>query len=172
MSMARVRTASISALALGMAMATILTTSGCATSSEEMLPTHGTTMADIWEGRDSETDESESSKDDADKAQTTDLDRARAALRRPVDGGDVGQTNAAYTRTAANEIHSQFKRLPNPDLTLYIFPHQSGGSGEQVPVPGYSTVFPLYASPHYGQPGEQVEYQSVQAAASGSRSAR
>lgn len=168
MRMARVRTASISALTLGAALAMSLAASGCATSSKEMLPTHGTTMADIWEGRTQDNAGSDDDDEGGDADHTTDLDRARAALRRPIAGGDVGARNAAYTRTAANEIHSQFKRLPNPDMTLYIFPHLSGGSSEQVPVPGYSTVFPLYDRPHYGQPGERVEYQAAQTAASGS----
>ena len=160
MRMTRVRTASIRALALGVAMAALQATSGCATSQEEMLPTNGTTMADIWAGQTHGNADSDED-DDSDRDHTTDLDRARAALRRPLAGGDVGAAHAAYTRTAANEIHSQFQRLPNPDLTLYIFPHQSGGAGEQVPVPGYSTVFPLYNRPHYGQPGERVEYQAT-----------
>lgn len=57
-----------------------------------------------------------------------------------------------YTRTAENEINALFVRLPNPDLVMYVFPHLS--TDDEVPVPGYSTVFPLYERVHYALPGE------------------
>ncbi len=46
---------------------------------------------------------------------------------------------ADYTRTASNEIHSQFKRLPNPDLVMYVFPHllRFGAKGKLLNVPGW-----------------------------------
>ena len=150
------RTASISGLVLTAAMVL----SGCATSQEDLLPTHGTTMAGIWQntttGR-----ASPASDGDSDDDHTTNLQRARSALRRPLGAQKLTAERSAYTRTATNEIHSQFSRLPNPDLTLYIFPHLSGGSSEQVPVPGYTTIFPLYDRPHYGQPGERTAFVPV-----------
>jgi len=63
--------------------------------------------------------------------------------------------NTAYTRTAANEIYRQFHRLPNPDLVMYVFPHLAGS--DPVPVPGYTTVFPLYQRVQYAMPGERLE---------------
>ena len=160
----RARTAWISSLAL-----TAVALSGCATSQKDMLPTNGTTMAEIWQGATTGAGAPDNgSESSSSKSHTTNLQRARSALRRPLASGDPTAERAAYTRTAANEIHSQFSRLPNPDLTMYIFPHLSGGSGEQVPVPGYTTVFPLYDRPHYGQPGERTEYQPVQASATAS----
>ncbi|WP_134563401.1 TIGR03751 family conjugal transfer lipoprotein, partial [Pseudomonas aeruginosa] len=44
---------------------------------------------------------------------------------------------------------------PNPDLVMYVFPHLAGT--DPVPVPGYSTVFPLYQRVQYAMPGERVE---------------
>ncbi|QGM70484.1 TIGR03751 family conjugal transfer lipoprotein, partial [Proteus mirabilis] len=52
------------------------------------------------------------------------------------------------------EIHQQFPRLPNPDMVMYVFPHLSAGN---LPVPGYSTVFPFYHQVQYALPGERVE---------------
>lgn len=83
---------------------------------------------------------------------------ARQSLRRPLTEADARATpalNTAYTRSAANEIHRQFHRLPNPDLVMYVFPHLAGT--DPVPVPGYSTVFPLYQRVQYAMPGERVE---------------
>lgn len=78
---------------------------------------------------------------------------ARQALRRPLEPGPVDQST--FTRTAQNEIYSQFKRLPNPDLVMYVFPHLAGS--DPAPIPGYSTVFPLYQRVQYAMPGERTE---------------
>ena len=83
---------------------------------------------------------------------------ARQSLRRPLTEVDVKAApavNASYTRTAQNEIYRQFQRLPNPDLTLYVFPHLAGT--DPVPIPGYTTVFPLYQRVQYAMPGERTE---------------
>jgi len=78
------------------------------------------------------------------------VSEARLALRRPLTEGDIDP--AAYTRTAANEIDALFVRLPNPDLILYVFPHLA--TDEELPIPGYSTVFPMYERVIYALPGE------------------
>ncbi len=41
---------------------------------------------------------------------------------------------ATYTRTAANEIYRQFRRLPNPDLVMYVFPHWPAPTGCPCPA--------------------------------------
>jgi conjugative transfer region lipoprotein (TIGR03751 family) len=78
---------------------------------------------------------------------------ARLQLRRPLREQDNQQ--ALYTRNAQNEIYSQFKRLPNPDLVMYVFPHLTGT--DPAPIPGYSTVFPFYKRVQYAMPGERTE---------------
>ena len=83
---------------------------------------------------------------------------ARQSLRRPLTEADVQAAPAEqmrYTRTARNEVHRQFQRLPNPDLVMYVYPHLAGT--DPVPVPGYTTVFPLYQRIQYAMPGERVE---------------
>ena len=109
-------------------VAVVTTLAGCATSKEELMPHGGRTMQDICHRRRPLTD--------------TDVQAAPAEQMR-------------YTRTAANEIHHQFPRLPNPDLVMYVFPHLAGT--DPVPVPGYSTVFPLYQRVQYAMPGERTE---------------
>lgn len=122
---------------------------GCATHSEKLLPRGERTMLDIWQR--------ETGGGPGGQAGRQLLD-ARQSLRRPLTEADARATpalNAAYTRSAANEIHRQFHRLPNPDLVMYVFPHLAGT--DPVPVPGYSTVFPLYQRVQYAMPGERVE---------------
>jgi conjugative transfer region lipoprotein (TIGR03751 family) len=122
---------------------------GCTTSKDKLLPHGEHTMLDIW---------NQETGGGASNVASRQLLDALQSLRRPLTGADAQATpvtNAAYTRSAANEVHSQFSRLPNPDLVMYVFPHLAGT--DPVPVPGYSTVFPLYQRVQYAMPGERVE---------------
>jgi conjugative transfer region lipoprotein (TIGR03751 family) len=130
---------------------------GCATSKDRLLAHDERTMLEIWQR--------ETGGGPGGGQAGLQLLDARQTLRRPLTHADVQGTAAqapyttpytqAYTRTAANEIHRQFHRLPNPDLVMYVFPHLAGS--DPVPVPGYSTVFPLYQRVQYAMPGERVE---------------
>lgn len=126
-----------------LAMALLL--SGCATSKEELLPHDDRSMLDIWNV-------------ETGGGSARQLLDARQALRRPISEADVQAApavQARYTRTAANEIYRQFHRLPNPDLLMYVFPHLAGS--DPVPVPGYTTLLPLYQRVQYALPGERQE---------------
>ncbi|WP_413790907.1 MULTISPECIES: TIGR03751 family conjugal transfer lipoprotein [unclassified Pseudomonas] len=120
-----------------------LVLTGCSTDKETLLPHGEQTMLDIWNGTGSQGTQQQ-------------LLDARKQLRRPLDQSDFfASLQEPYTRTATNEIHNLFPRLPNPDLVLYVYPHLSGT--EQAPVPGYSTVFPFYQRVQYALPGERQE---------------
>lgn len=136
---------------VGLSIALIfITLGGCATTKEKLLPHGDRTMLDIW---------NRATGNGAGGGQAArQLLDARQRLRRPLTGADVQHApadNAAYTRNAGNEIYSQFHRLPNPDLVMYVFPHLAGT--DPVPVPGYTTVFPLYQRVQYAMPGERLE---------------
>ena len=144
-----------------------VTLSGCATNTEDLLSHDSGTMRDIW---DASTGAGMNAAK-GDSAPNRRLLDARLSLRRPLGATlnasptspDAPRPAAAaiavdltsYTRTAQNEIQRQFQRLPNPDLVMYVFPHLAGT--DPVPVPGYSTVFPLYQRVQYAMPGERVE---------------
>lgn len=116
---------------------------GCSTSQEKLLPIEDSqTMMDIWQHSTG-----------GGSVSSLQLLDARQSLRRDLTSLSVEY--GEYTRSSANEIQSQFGRLPNPDLVMYVFPHLAGSPGaEQVPIPGYSTMFPLFSSPQYAMPGE------------------
>lgn len=117
-----------------------LVVAGCGTSQKTLLPVdENITMQSLWNRH-------------TGGSQT--LTDKRSQLRRPPEDIPL-QTQQHFTRTAASEIHAQFKRLPNPDLVMYVYPHLT--EGESVPVPGYSTVFPLYTRVNYSMPGERTE---------------
>ncbi len=61
-----------------------------------------------------------------------------------------------YTRTQQNELDNLFPRLENPDLAIYIYPHLA--TRTRVPIPGYTTVIPLYERVEYGLPGESLKF--------------
>lgn len=126
----------------------IMVLAGCATSKDELLAHADHTMLDIW---------NQETGGSAGRASHELLD-ARQTLRRPLTQADLQTApseQVRYTRTAQNEIYSQFHRLPNPDLVMYVFPHLAGT--DPVPIPGYSTVFPLHQRVQYAIPGERVE---------------
>lgn len=132
------------------ALFAVVVLGGCATSKDKLLPHGEPTMLDVWN--------QETGGGSGGGQAARQLLDARQALRRPLTEGDVEAapaTNTTYTRTAANEILSQFHRLPNPDLVMYVFPHLAGT--DPVPVPGYTTVFPLYQRVQYAMPGERLE---------------
>jgi conjugative transfer region lipoprotein (TIGR03751 family) len=47
-----------------------------------------------------------------------------------------------------------FHKLPNPELKMYVYPHLS--SKDEVPIPGYYTVFNAYYKDYYVLPNEEV----------------
>lgn len=130
------------------ALLVIAVMAGCATRKEKLLPTGDATMLEIWNQYTG----------GPGTGSTRALPDTRQVLRRPLTGVEATSSFAAnepYTRTADNEIAAQFRRLPNPDLLMYVFAHLAGT--EQVPVPGYSTVFPLHSRVQYALPGERTE---------------
>lgn len=115
---------------------------GCSTSQTQLLSNNGETLADIWRKNGGQ--------------QSNHLHQVKIQLDsvRHLDEKSIDD-NTHYTRTAANEATNLFPRLPNPDLTMYVFPHLTK-STEPVPVPGYTTVFPFYSKVQYAQPGERT----------------
>ena len=113
-----------------------LSLAGCASGSKlSTLPSEGPTMAEIY--RQHMTGQRNGPPDGA-------------ALPPPHDDGrsQIGR----HQQTVADEIDGRFARLPNPDLVMYVTPHLSPNG--RYPVPGYSTVFPMYETVEYAMPGE------------------
>jgi conjugative transfer region lipoprotein (TIGR03751 family) len=134
-------------LTASVALAIALLVSGCSTSKEEMLPHGDNNMMDVWD---------QGTAGSGGSASSRKLLDARQSLRRPLDSPQGRpEDRTGFTGTAQNEIYSQFKRLPNPDLVMYVFPHLAGS--DPAPIPGYTTVFPLYQRVQYAMPGERTE---------------
>lgn len=120
---------------------TSLALGGCSTSKETLLPAGDNTMLELWQG----------------EGRVRQSVAPRETLHRPLTEPErqtAVRQNADYSRSQASEISQQFPRLPNPDMVMYLFPHLAEGNS---PVPGYSTVFPLYSQTQYAMPGERTE---------------
>tara|TARA_R110002110_G_scaffold415854_1_gene658299 strand:+ start:32027 stop:32566 length:540 start_codon:yes stop_codon:yes gene_type:complete len=87
--------------------------------------------------------------------QETLTERAKAAYLQ-IDSHPVEQPldYIEYTRTTQSELDSLFPRLENPDLVIYVYPHLA--TRTRAPIPGYTTVVPLYERVEYRLPGEAL----------------
>ena len=115
----------------------VLLLGGCAFTKDTVLPQDGKPMHQIYEEHFERIGEQRA-------------DHAREPLQRSPGSGEADLHG--YTREAHNEIKAMFPRLPNPTLVMFVFPHLAGPEG--VPVPGYTTSFPMYERVEYGLPGE------------------
>ena len=113
---------------------------GCASSKDTILPQDGPTMREVYDAH-------------VQASEGEDLRRRlpAAGLRAP--GHHLSDLSAAAL-TDYGALSARFMRVSNPTLVMYIFPHLAGV--HRVPVPGYSTVFPLYERTEYALPGEHA----------------
>ena len=118
--------------------ATAMLSSGCSVMSNHPspLPRDGATMTDVY--RTHMADEG------------VDGGSGSARNRLPLRGTDDDAV-VAQRKALSEPLNNRFERLPNPDLTMHVFPHLAQG---KYPVPGYETVFPMYDSVQYALPGE------------------
>ena len=109
-------------------------------TKDDLLPQSGPTMEDVYRNHEQGL-----------TAGISSTENAHAGIReRMVNSHDVDL--AGYTRDANTELNQSFSRLPNPSLVMYVYPHLSTAS--RLPVPGYTTAFPMYERPEYALPGE------------------
>lgn len=113
---------------------------GCSVSGPRAspLPKSGPKMIDIYQ-RHVEENSAQAASAQASQLHRRDEDTPRAA--------DAGSAASGMSATSAG----RFVRLPNPDLEMYVYPHLAKG---KYPIPGYTTVFPLFESVQYALPGE------------------
>ncbi len=140
---------SMRASRIGLVLLALAALAGCATRKDALLPHGKETTTELWS-------EYSGGRADGSRADGA-LVNAREMLRRSLSDREAKSAlsrNTSFTRNAENEIDRQFKRLPDPDLVMYVFPHLAG---DAVPVPGYSTVFSFYGRVHYAMPGERTE---------------
>lgn len=60
---------------------------------------------------------------------------------------NANQENIFPKNLSTDSFNQDFKKIPNPELSLYIYPHFAGN--EELPIPGYWTMFNVYERSHY-----------------------
>lgn len=118
---------------------------GCATNITDVTNENALTMQQIYDG---DVAESEEDNNDINEGEEKNKDES-VKIKRKINDGDVDLT--PYTRTAANEINVLFKRLPNPILVGYVYPHLNS---DNTPIPGYSIPFRMSNNDYFEMPGE------------------
>ena len=114
----------------------MLAAAGCASrSKEDILPQDGPTMKEVYDGHFRRGAPANGG-----------ASPAQAGPKRGAADGEGGELTGP-----AADVNTRFPRLPNPDLAIYVFPHLSG---QGSPVPGYTTVTPMYETVEYALPGE------------------
>lgn len=119
-----------------------LTLSGCSSMMSSKMPAGSVSMQQAYNGAIDGTNDSTG-------VGTLHQERNKVSTLRERSANYNG-----YTRTQQNEIDNQFPQLPNPSVVMYVYPHEAGAGYNLTPVPGYSTVFPLYQHVYYAMPGE------------------
>ena len=132
-------------------LTSIVLMSGCTTPGKNMLPHGDMTMAQIYRVQTGLAGSSDTQSNGDNTSSNNQFDVSSYQGRTT----HVIPVNDQYTDDAQNQINSEFKVLPNPNIAAYIFPHMSHYSGTNVPVPGYTTTFFLYEKNHYAMPGEE-----------------
>ena len=145
----------------------VILLSGCATQ-ETILPPAERQMADIYREAMNEVEApvvetfdpegicaSLELEETLDACQEKLTEHAKAAYRQ-IDSDPAPQPldYVEYTRTTQTELDNLFPRLENPDLVIYVYPHLA--TRTRAPIPGYTTVVPLYERVEYRLPGEAL----------------
>lgn len=123
---------------------------GCATSGaagSSVLPSGGTTMAQVYNNQMS-----------YGAGSSSQLDNARSK----VPAADYSSYKASYPQNSSNvETYSNAnsanapKMLPNPSIRIYVYPHFDGN--DQDYVSAHTAYVKLYKQAHFALPGEAAE---------------
>jgi conjugative transfer region lipoprotein (TIGR03751 family) len=121
---------------------------GCANPGKGTLPAGGDmTMADIYK--------QETGIPSEDKTNNDDPHFSLEETRHRMEVLSETTNYRGYTTTSLNQLHHLFKKLNNPEVPLYIYPHLILQNEEDIPVPGYTTAFFLYQRNQFVLPNER-----------------
>lgn len=126
------------------ALAITIAVTGCATSSSVDILQEGPTVQAVYSKGTSALGNGSSA-----TSTKSSFERAKHDLR----SVSIYQPNVeGWTRDSRTEINGLFPKLPNPVITMYVYPHMA--TSEALPVPGYATQINLYESDQFALPNE------------------
>jgi len=116
---------------------TLLSLNACSTVSGNVVPKSGPKMEQVYDSM--QKDKSDTSLNNQDTKKLSDM-RTEVSKQVPKPS-EYGLQK--YQKSSLKG----FKKLPNPELSLYVYPHFAGK--DQVAVPGYFTGFSAYQMDFY-----------------------
>jgi len=118
----------------------LLSLNACSTVSGNVVPKSGPKMEKVYDSMQTE----ESS--DEDGSSTRFLDKNLNDIQIGI-ARQIPKPSEYNFKKYQKSGLKDFKKLPNPEITLYVYPHFAGQ--EQMPVPGYFTRFNVYERDYY-----------------------
>lgn len=116
---------------LSIVLSSVLSACSSAPKEKQLLPDSGETTAEIMQGRDS-------------------MQSYYGNGQQSPYYGEALMPNysapSQYTDEHVKELQRDFKRVPNPEIIGYVYPHINNN---EMPVPGYFTTFLLYDRSHF-----------------------
>lgn len=121
---------------------------GCTSPGKNMIPKGGSmTMSQIYHTETASGSMSENNNAGSSMQNNTQPIRARL--------NNVSQiSDSNYVSMGADKMNTEFKRLPDPEVPIYIYPHFVRLNGQSYPKPGMTTEFFLYKRNHFALPNE------------------
>ena len=107
---------------------TLISLTACSSVIGNVVPKTGPSMEQVYDSMSKQNNATDSIADNESDAKTALQDFREEKIRK-------------------NTLSREFRKLPNPELQMYIYPHLAGR--DQIPVPGYTTVFNVYERDHY-----------------------
>ena len=127
--------------------AALINLTACSSMRGNVVPQSGPTMEQVYDGVDEQNNLS--NEDTLSNQEKLKKFHRQNTVPQIIQTAQVSSLSA---QVAPNAVSQQFRRLPNPEIKLYVFPHLAGQ--DQVPIPGYFTAFSVYAHDYYALPQE------------------
>lgn len=119
--------------------AALINLAACSNVVGNVVPTKGPDMEQVYDGMHQQ--------QNAD-AQNSDLDnQSLSGVRQNLPKTTDNSGQAFNSEVNSKAVNKEFHQIPNPELKLYVFPHLTGN--DDVPIPGYTTVFNAYTRDYY-----------------------
>lgn len=134
-------------LMLVMLAAISINLTACSSMRGNVVPQKGPTMEQVYDSMGSSSSSLNGTSYSSTSLNTQDGDQDLKKIRQDNRRSMAMKSSSLPEQVSASAIHREFRELPNPSLKVYIYPHLAGN--DEVPVPGYYTVFNGYNQDYY-----------------------
>lgn len=116
-----------------LSLVTLINVTGCSHVAGNVVPQRGPTMEQVYDSMEADSESNI-------KQLVRDESKEKARLDAKIH--------------VASKAPNEFQKIPNPELHMYVYPHLAGH--DEIPIPGYATVFNVYTRDHYVLSSEPI----------------